>query len=176
MDVIKTRTSFTMEHESEANTRSRSTTEENSHTTTTAQTRTDGVSVGDEISYELVYDHRVQPETLMALPEDQMLVPHITEAPPALPDRAGPAQAAAAASPGAGLAGSGLAGAAAGQVARGRTEGKLVALVIDPAVIDGEPVAPVAPGEIPVFEPPAPPVSPQVPDYQRARRPALDAG
>ena len=171
MDVIKTKTSFTMEHESEANTKSWSTTEENSHTTTTAQTRTDGVSVGDEISYELVYDHRVQPETLMALPEDQMLAPHITEAPPAPVPGAGPAPAEAAAAAGAGLAGPGT-----DRVARGRTEGKLVALVIDPAVIDGEPVAAVRPGEIPAFEPPAPPVSAQVPDYQRARRPALDAG
>ena len=170
-DVIKTRTSFTMEHESEANTKSWSSVEENSHTTTTARTRTDGVSVGDEISYELVYDHRVQPETLMALPEDQMLAPHVTEAVPAPAAGAGPAQAEAAAPAGAGLVGPG-----AGRVARGRTEGKLVALVIDPAVIDGEPVAPVRPGEIPAFEPPAPPVSAQVPDYQRARRPALDAG
>ena len=38
------------------------------------------MSVGDEITYELVYDHKVQPETLMALPEDQMLAPNIVEA------------------------------------------------------------------------------------------------
>ena len=46
----------------------------------TSRSRTDGASVGDEITFELVYDHRVQPETLMALPEDQMLAPHIVEA------------------------------------------------------------------------------------------------
>ena len=52
-------------------------TEETSHTRSESRSRTDGVSVGDEISYELVYDHTVRPETLMALPEDQMLAPHV---------------------------------------------------------------------------------------------------
>ena len=80
MDIVKTRTWFTARHESEAKTKSWSTTEESSHTSTNSQSRTDGVSVGDEITYELVYDHQVQPETLMALPEDQMLAPHIVEA------------------------------------------------------------------------------------------------
>ena len=79
MDIIRTRTTFSAQHESEAKTESWSKTEETSHTRSTSLSRTDGVSVGDEISFELVYDHKVQPETLMALPEDQMLAPHITE-------------------------------------------------------------------------------------------------
>jgi hypothetical protein len=155
IDVIKTRTQFTTQHESDAHTKSWSTTEENSHTRTTSQSRTDGVSVGDEISYELVYDHKVQPETLMALPEDQMLAPHIVEA-------AGPARAVAS-------------GPAAGQPAA-QPESKMVALVVDPAVVGTEAVAPVRPGEIPAFEPPAPAISGHVPDYERVARPAIDSG
>lgn len=81
-DIVKTRTWFTAHHESDSATKSWSTTQENSHTVTESTARTDGVSVGDEITYELVYDHKVQPETLMALPEDQMLVPHVVEAAP----------------------------------------------------------------------------------------------
>jgi hypothetical protein len=81
MDIAKSRTWFTARHESDATTKSWSTTEETSHTRSTSYARTDGVNVGDEISYELVYDHRVQPETLMSLPEDQLLAPHVTEAP-----------------------------------------------------------------------------------------------
>jgi hypothetical protein len=141
MDIVKSRTWFTARHESDATTKSWSTTEETSHTRSTSRARTDGVSVGDEISYELVYDHRVQPETLMALPEDQLLAPHVTEA----PARAGQAL-------------------------------KLVALVIDPAIVGSDLVAPVRPGEIPAFEPPVPAVSAQVPDYERVPRPAIDTG
>ena len=154
IDVVKTKTRFTARHESDATTKSWSTTEETSHTSTTSRSRTDGVSVGDEISYELVYDHRVQPETLMALPEDQLLAPHVVEAPARAARRspvAAPPRPAAA-------------------------DSKLVALVIDPAVVGTEPVAPVRPGEIPAFEPPAPEVSAHVPDYQRVPRPAIDAG
>jgi len=130
-DIVKTKTWFTAKHESDSNTKSWSTTEETSHTSSTSLSRTDGVSVGDEISYELVYDHQVQPETLMALPEDQMLAPNIVEAAPS-----------------------------AGQAVTGDkplavTESKLVALVVDPSVVGTEPVAPVRPGEIPAFEPPA---------------------
>jgi hypothetical protein len=110
------------------------------------------VSVGDEITYELVYDHKVQPETLMALPEDQMLAPHIVEA---------------AASAGKAVT---------GDKSPAATESKMVALVIDPSVVGTEPVAPVRPNEIPAFEPPAPAVSAQVPDYERVPRPALGAG
>jgi hypothetical protein len=167
VDIMRTRTRFTMQHESDAKTKSWSTTEEESRTSTTAESQTDGVSVGDEISYELVYDHKVQPETLMALPEDQMLAPQIVEATAAV---SAPAADAGAAHPGA--AGKGVAG--------GRpqvtTESKMVALIINPAVIGSEPVAAVRPGEIPAFEPPTPEVSAQVPDYQRVKRPALGGG
>ena len=131
IDIVKTKTWFTAKHESDSNTKSWSTTEETSHTSSTSLSRTDGVSVGDEISYELVYDHQVQPETLMALPEDQMLAPNIVEA---------------AASAGQAVT---------GDKPRAVTESKLVALVIDPSVVGTEPVAPVRPGEIPAFEPPA---------------------
>jgi hypothetical protein len=136
IDIMKTKTWFTAKHESDSNTKSWSTTEETSHTSTTSLSRTDGVSVGDEISYELVYDHQVQPETLMALPEDQMLAPNIVEA---------------AASASQAVVGH----AVAGDKPRAAAEGKLVALVIDPSAVGTEPVAPVRPGEIPAFEPPA---------------------
>jgi hypothetical protein len=157
VDIVKTRTRFTARHESDATTKSWSTTEETSHTRSTSQARTDGVSVGDEISYELVYDHRVQPETLMALPEDQLLAPHVTEA---------PARAGSVATGGSAITGG---------TTRPGTDSKLVALVIDPAVVGSAPVAPVRPGEIPAFEPPVPAISAHVPDYQRVPRPASDA-
>ena len=146
IDIVKTRTWFTAKHESDSTTKSWSTTEETSRTSTTSHSRTDGVSVGDEITYELVYDHQVQPETLMALPEDQMLAPNIVEsAPPVrLP-------------------------------VTGRAESKMVALVIDPSIVGTEQVAPVRPGEIPAFEPPVPAISAQVPDYERVPRPAIGA-
>jgi len=152
IDIVKTRTWFTAKTESDAKTKSWTKSEENSHTSTTAQSRTDGVSAGDEITYELVYDHKVQPETLMALQEDQMLAPHIVEAPAS--------------------AGKAVTDSKKETVA----ESKMVALVIDPSVVGTEPVAPVHPGEIPAFEPPAPEVSAQVPDYERAPRPAIGAG
>jgi uncharacterized membrane protein YgcG len=150
-DIMKTHTKFTAQHESEAKTQSWTRTEETSHTTTTSQSRTDGVSVGDEIGYELVYDHKVHPETLMALPEDQMLAPHIVES-RAVPGTAGGVP-----------------------VTAGAQDSKMVALVIDPAIVGGEQVAPVRPGEIPVFEPPAPAVSGHVPDYKGVAKPALGA-
>jgi hypothetical protein len=149
VDVHKTRTRFSARHESDATTKFSSTTEETSKTSTTAQSRTDGISAGDEITYELTYDHQVQPETLMALAEDQMLAPHVTEA-PAVP---GPGRAV-----------------AAGPAAGTRAEPKMVALVIDPAVVGSDPVAPVRPGEIPAFEPPVPQISGQVPDYASVPR------
>jgi hypothetical protein len=148
IDIVKTRTWFTAQHESDSKTKSWSTTEETSHTSTTSRSRTDGVSVGDEITYELVYDHQVQPETLMALPEDQMLAPNIVEA------AARPGQA--------------VAGAKPPSVA----DSKMVALVVDPTVVGNQAVAPVRPGEIPAFEPPVPAISAQVPDYERVPRPA----
>src|SRR5690348_10570850 len=150
IDIVKTRTWFTAHHESEAKTKSWSTTEETSHTTTTSRSRTDGVSVGDEITYELVYDHQVHPDTLMALPEDQTLAPNIVEA---------------AAGAGRPVTGDKQPAAAA--------ESKMVALVVDPTVVGTALVAPVRPGEIPAFEPPAPAVSAQVPDYDRIPRPAV---
>jgi hypothetical protein len=143
-DIVKTRTWFTAQHESDSKTKSWSNTEETSHTSTTSRSRTDGVEVGDEITYELVYDHKVQPETLMALPEDQMLAPHIVEAAASAGQRVTQTRAATV------------------------TESKMVALVIDPSVVGTELVAPVRPGEIPAFEPPAPAVSAQVPDYERS--------
>ena len=100
------------------------------------------MSVGDEIGYELVYDHKVHPETLMALPEDQMLAPHVVES----------------------RAVTGPAGST--PVTAGDTNSKMVALVIDPAIVGTEQVAPVRPGEIPVFEPPVPAVSGHVPDFK----------
>jgi hypothetical protein len=57
-----------------------------------------------------------------------------------------------------------------------KTESKMVALIIDPAVVGSELVAPVHPNEIPAFEPPIPEVSAQVPDYERVKRPALGTG
>jgi len=135
IDIVKTRTRFTAKHESDAKTKSWSTTEETSHTSTTSRSRTDGASVGDEITYELVYDHKVQPETLMALPEDQMLAPHIVEA---------------AASVGQPVT---------GDKSPATIESKMVALVIDPSVVGTAAVAPVRPNEIPAFEPPAPAVA-----------------
>jgi hypothetical protein len=155
-DIIKTRTWFTAQHESDSHTKSWSTTEENSHTLTRSTAQTDGVSVGDEITYELVYDHRVQPETLMALPEDQMLAPHITES-----LTSGVAMGKLAPAPG---------GAASHQ------ESKLIALVIDPATVGTESVAPVRPHEIPVFTPPTPAVSSQVPDYEKIPKAELGTG
>jgi len=146
VDIVKTRTSFSAAHESEARTQSWTKTEETSHTRSTSLARTDGVSVGDEISFELVYDHKVQPEALMALPEDQMLAPHIAEK---------------------------VTGAPAGEPL---ADSKLVALVVDPAVVGSQSVAPVRPDEIPAFEPPAPAVSGHVPDYERVPRPAVSAG
>jgi hypothetical protein len=156
-DIMKTNTKFTAQHESEAKTQSWTKTEETSHTRSTSQSRTDGVSVGDEIGYELVYDHKVHPETLMALPEDQMLAPHIVES-RAVPGSAGAAP-----------------------VSAGGADGKIVALVIDPAIVGTEQVAPVRPGEIPVFEPPVPAVSAHVPDFKGrdfngVAKPALGSG
>jgi hypothetical protein len=110
------------------------------------------VSVGDEISYELIYDHKVQPETLMALPEDQMLAPQIVEA-------ATPVKAPAPGKP----------------LGQAQADSKIVALVIDPAVVGTEPVAAVSPHEIPAYEPPVPAISGHVPDYERVPRSAIGA-
>ncbi len=148
----KTQTRYNLTHSSEAKTQSWAQTEETSRTTSQSWSKTDGTSVGDEITYELSYDHKVAPETLMGLPEDQMLAAHIVEG---------------AAVEGGTAAGAAVTGAGgAGIDAAGQT--KMVALVVDPAVIGDEPVAHVLPGEIPAYQPPAPAVSGQVPDYRRA--------
>ena len=167
VDVVKTRTWFTAQHSSESKTQSVTNTEETSHTRSESRSRTDGTSVGDEITFELVYDHQVQPETLMALPEDQMLAPHVVAG---APD--------AARLPGASNAASVAGAAAQASAVTARTtlaESRLVALVIDPSIVGADPVAPVSPHEIPAYEPPAPIVSPHVPDYERLPRPALGA-
>jgi len=159
IDVVKTRTWFTAKHESEAKTQSWTETEETSHTRSSSRSRTDGTSVGDEITYELVYDHKVEPETLMSLPEDQMLAPHIvagSDADKTLPE-----------------------GTDAGKtvpMTRAPAESKIVALVIDPSLVGSDAVAAVRPDEIPAYEPPTPAVSPHVPDYERINRPALGSG
>ena len=149
MDTVKTRTKFSAEHTSDAKTQSVTNTEETSHTRSESRSRTEGTSVGDEISFELVYDHRVQPETLMALPEDQMLAPHVV---------AGAHQAVAAPARPAAF------------------ESRMVALVIDPSVVGTDAVASVSPHEIPAYEPPAPAVSSHVPDYERAALGPADPG
>jgi hypothetical protein len=164
IDVVKTRTWFTAQHESESKTQSVTTTEETSHTRSESRSRTEGSSVGDEITFELVYDHQVQPETLMALPENQMLAPHVVAGAPE-----------AASLPGASAEPDGVTAASRAAVAArpAAAESRMVALVIDPAVVGTDSVAAVAPHEIPAYEPPTPAVSAHVPDYERLPRPAL---
>ena len=167
IDVMKTRTRFTAQHSSEAKTQSVTNTQETSNTRSESRSRTDGTSVGDEITFELVYDHQVQPETLMALPEDQMLAPHIVAGAPAR----------------ASLPGTSSAPSAAGQPAPANAvasrpaaaESRMVALVIDPSVVGTDAVASVSPHEIPAYEPPVPAVSSHVPDYEHLPHPALGA-
>jgi hypothetical protein len=168
IDVVKTRTRFTAQHSSESKTQSVTNTQETSHTRSESRSRTDGTSVGDEITFELVYDHQVQPETLMTLPEDQMLAPHVVSGPPATASLPGTSNPAGAAGP----------AATANAVTSRPTaaESRMVALVIDPSVVGSDPVAPVSPHEIPAYEPPVPAVSSHVPDYERLPRPALGAG
>jgi hypothetical protein len=131
-------------HQSKAKTESWTRTEETSHTRTRSWSKTDGTSVGDEIAYELTYDHKVAPETLMDLPADQMLAPHVVEgaaSAPALDE---------------GFTSAG----------RGLPESKMIALVIDPAVVGSDPVGHVEPHEIPVYMSPKgapPPFDPPIP-------------
>jgi hypothetical protein len=165
IDVMKTRTRFTAQHASEAKTQSVTTTEETSRTRSESRSRTDGASVGDEITFELVYDHQVQPETLMALPEEQMLAPHVVAGAPAAASLPGTSNAAGAAP-----------AANAATLRQTAAESRMVALVIDPSVVGTDPVAPVSPHEIPAYEPPVPAVSSHVPDYERVPRPALGVG
>jgi hypothetical protein len=179
----KTQTQYNFTHSSEAKTQSWAQTEESSRTTSQSWSKTDATSIGDEITYELTYDHKVAPETLMDLPEDQMLAPHVVEGHSVEGHSV----------EGHGVEGHGVAGRGVeGNGAHGRSvagqrgkdaamagppgdrEGiarqtKMVALVVDPAVIGDESVAHVQPGEIPAYQPPAPAVSAQVPDYRRMR-------
>ncbi|MGD0699055.1 MAG: hypothetical protein ABSA02_04135 [Trebonia sp.] len=168
IDVVKTRTKFTAQHQSESKTQSVTNTQETSHTQSESRSRTDGTSVGDEITFELVYDHQVQPETLMALPEDQMLAPHVVAGAPDPASLPG--------APNAACAPDAAAQSAAVASRPTTAESRMVALVIDPSVVGTDPVAPVSPHEIPAYEPPAPAVSSHVPDYERLHRPALGAG
>ncbi len=169
IDTVKTRTWFNAEHTSDSKTQSVTNTEETSHTRSESRSVTDGTSVGDEISFELVYDHRVQPETLMALPEDQMLAPHVVAGAPAATTDAVKA-ADTAKTPGA-------AKAANGATSRPPTaESRMVALVIDPSVVGTDAVAAVSPHEIPAYEPPAPEVSSHVPAYERTALGPADPG
>jgi hypothetical protein len=148
-DFMTSRTKYQFTHQSEAKTESWTRTEESSHTQTREFSKTDGTSIGDEVTYELTYDHKVAPETLMGLPDDQMLAPHVVE----------------------GAAVPGLAGEAA-SVAAGPVESKMIALVVNPEVIGSAPVAHVEPGQIPAFQPPPPLVSKEVPDSLKALRPS----
>jgi hypothetical protein len=169
MDTIKTRTRFSAQHTSDAKTQSVTNTEETSHTRSESRSRTEGASVGDEITFELVYDHTVQPETLMALPENQMLAPHVVAGAPnaaSLPGTPG----------GAAMPGGAATRVSAVAARPAGPESRMVALVIDPAVVGTDAVAPVSPHEIPAYEPPAPAVSSHVPDYERVPHAALGPG
>ena len=108
----------------------------------------------------------------MALPQDQMLAPHVVSGapdPPALTGAPNGATAATTARPGALTTRPATTGPTA-------PESRMVALVIDPAVVGTDAVASVAPHEIPAYEPPAPAVSSHVPDYERLPRAALGPG
>jgi hypothetical protein len=138
-DFVTSRTKHKFTHQSEAKTESWMRTEETSHTRSREWSKTDGTSVGDAITYELTYDHKVAPEALMDLPEDQMLAPQVAE-------------------------GQGLEGQDAESVTprrhadgslAGPTESKMIALVVDPTVVGSESVASVQSHEIPAYQPAA---------------------
>jgi hypothetical protein len=147
LDFMTSRTQYKLTHQSEAKTESWTRTEESSHTQTREFSQTEGTSVGDEVTYELTYDHKVAPETLMELAEDQMLAPHVVEG-TAVPDAPG--------------------GVAA--LPAGPAESKMIALVVNPEVVGSAPAAHVEPGEIPAFQPPPPLVAKDVPDSLKALR------
>jgi hypothetical protein len=144
-DFMTSRTKHKFTHQSEAKTESWTRTDETSHTRTREWSKTDGTSVGDAITYELTYDHKVAPETLMDLPEDQMLAPQVAEGRDAEVK---------------GVAGQGAGNVAPGQYTGGSlagpAESKMIALVVDPAVVGSESVAHVHSHEIPAYQPPAP--------------------
>jgi hypothetical protein len=179
-DFMTSRTKYNLQHKSEAKTESWTRTEETSHTRTRSLSKTEGTSQGEEITYELTYDHKVAPETLMSLPEDQMLAPHVVEGQSVegqgVDGRSVEGQGSeghALKAPGVaghGVAGSGAAGAS---LEHGPAEGKMIALIVNPEVIGSAPVAHVQPHEIPAFQPPPPVVAVRegVPDQLRALRP-----
>jgi hypothetical protein len=134
-DFMTSRTKHRFTHQSEARTESWTRTEETSHTRTREWSKTDGTSVGDAITYELTYDHKVAPESLMDLPEDQMLAPQVAE-------RRGTE----------GM----TAGESAGALMKGPAESKMIALVVDPGLVGSDSVAHVQPHEIPAYQPPLP--------------------
>ncbi|MCW2931744.1 MAG: hypothetical protein JWM19_2706 [Actinomycetia bacterium] len=142
-DFMTSRTKHKFTHQSEAKTESWTRTDETSRTRTRESSKTDGTSVGDAITYELTYDHKVAPETLMDLPEDQMLAPQVAEGRSA---------------EGKGVAGQGAGSLTPGQYAGGSlagpAESKMIALVVDPAVVGSESVAHVQSHEIPAYQPP----------------------
>lgn len=153
IDLVKSRTEYNLRHASESHTRTWEKSESNSYTRSVSHAVTKGTSVGDEITYELSYEHQVQPETLMDLAEDQMLAPHIAES---------AADAVA--------AGEALTSGSAGTVA---APGRMVALVINPALVGSEAAAPVvAPDQIPAYQAPPPGVTSDVPAaLESLRRP-----
>ena len=116
----------------------------------------------------------------MALPEDQMLAPHVVAGAPDPPALAGTANGTQDSAPnGATAATTGRPGVPATRPATTRAaapESRMVALVIDPAVVGTDAVASVSPHEIPAYEPPAPAVSSHVPDYERLPPAALGPG
>ncbi len=135
IDIVKTRTRFTAQHESDAEDPVLANDRGDQPHPSNSRSRTDGASVGDEITYELVYDHRVQPETLMALPEDQMLAPHVVAG---APD--------AVSVPGSSSARPATAAAASAVTARPTAaESRMVALVIDPSIVGTGPGRPGLP-------------------------------
>jgi hypothetical protein len=163
-DFMTSRTKHRFTHQSQAKTESWTRTEETSHTRTREWSKTDGTSVGDAITYELTYDHKVAPETLMDLPEDQMLAPQVAERHGLERhglERHGPEGHGGEVHGGEGHGADRGAsdcrqvGEAGSAVLKGPAESKMIALVVDPAVVGTESVAHVHSHEIPAYQPPA---------------------
>jgi hypothetical protein len=169
-DFMTSRTKYNFQHKSEAKTESWTRMEETSHTRTRSLSKTEGTSQGEEITYELTYDHKVAPETLMSLPEDQMLAPHVVEGQSVEGQGAAGQSVEGRRVEGHALTGQSVAGAS---LEQGSAEGKMIALIVNPEVIGSAPVAHVQPHEIPAFQPPPPVVAVRegVPDQLRALRP-----
>jgi len=149
IDLVKSKTDYNLRHVSESRTRTWEKSESDSHTRSVSHAVTKGTSVGDEVTYELSYEHQVQPETLMDLAEDQMLAPHVAESPSRAADAGTSANARIGAGP-----------------------GRMVALVVNPGLVGSEVAAPVAPEEIPAYQAPLPQVTSDVPAaLENLRRP-----